>query len=339
MSYTLAQLNTCRESYITCRESARKAFMWSGSSYTFPVCGAVLAVKRPSITHGELKACRSRIKERTGVFSNFRGVVMEPMACILAASDAPDSLLTRTLAAYEALKRHFKLADEYVALSAMTMAQMSSMQEFTAAAAKTRAIYDLMKANHPIVTSREDVPFAAMLALSAMTAEETSRQAEEIFRQLKGSFVAANAAQALSHVLALGEGDVQTKCSRVVDLYDALRLRGYRYYRDYNMSTLAAVSLLPIPVSELADSIANTADWLKGKKGYGIMGHCKKERLMHAAMLVSTSCGSEDGTADISVGSTVAAAVAMIAAQQAAICAAIVAANVAASNAASSDSN
>lgn len=326
-----------RNEYIDNRETVRKAFYWSGG-YTFPVCSIILAGSSRGFDAEQLKGYRRMVKESTGVFSNFRSTVMEPMACMLAVSDDPKVLMTRTLDAYAALKAHF-FSDEYIALTAMIIAQLAGTGDFAQLAMRTRNIYNRMKKKHPMVTSREDVPFAAMLAFSGMTDEQASSHAEECFSLLRGGFAMANAAQSLSHVLALGEGSASDKCAKLIDLYDELKLRGYRFGKSYEISTLAAVSLLPVSVSELAQEIVETADWLKGKKGYGILGAAKRERLMHATMIVSSAYSDKADSATAvgaSLGSSIAATIALVAAQQAAVCAAIIAANAAASSASAS---
>ena len=77
-------------------------------------------------------------------------------------------------------------------------------------------------------------------------------------------------------------------------------------------------------------------DFLSGQKGYGFFGLGRKQRLMHAGMLVTSDyIGRSDAMNTAAIGGTIS----LIAAQQAAMCAAIAAASAAAASSGSSGGN
>ena len=75
----------CAE-FVRDKEIAKEAFTWD-SNYLHPICAGILTDKKKSITAEELKQFKKCIKEKTGVFSDFRGYCMIPMACMLAVSE------------------------------------------------------------------------------------------------------------------------------------------------------------------------------------------------------------------------------------------------------------
>ena len=81
--------------------------------------------------------------------------------------------------------------------------------------------------------------------------------------------------------------------------------------------------------------MAETDQLLENIKGYGIFGVGKKQRLMHAAMLVTSDyLGKDHG---MTMNSAAAGSViSLVAAQQAALCAAVAATSIAVASSASS---
>lgn len=311
----------CTE-FIKDRDIAKSAFAWE-SGYMPPICAGILADKVKPLTAEELKRFRQIIKDKTGVFSNFRGTAISPMACMLAVSGDAEKLFANALTVYEELKKHF-WSSQFLPLASMIVAQMSKEAQYPYIVQKTKAIYDLMKKEHPFLTSSEDGPFAAMLAYAERSPEAITVEVEKCYQILHPKFFSSNAVQSLSHVLALGEGSAEMKCRKFTELFDTLKAKGYKYGSDYVLATLGALSIQPYDVIYMVDDVIAVADYLEKQKGYGFFGAMKKERLMHAAMLVCKSYIGKESS-QIMNSTVVSSAVAMVAAQQAAICAAVVA--------------
>ena len=318
--------NIC-ESFIENRDKIKEAFSWE-NSYIYPVCAAIFTDKGQKVDIRYMEECKGIFKENTGVFSNFRGIVKLPMISMMAVDTNPEEKLRRALRIYESLKEHF-FASSYLPVASMVIADMAEPQNFNDISAHTKAIYKLMKQEHPFLTSSEDSVFAALLALSELKDEEIVKETEACYQLLKGEFYSGNAVQSLSHVLALGEGTAEEKCRRVMDLYRGLKDRGYSYGKSYELATLGVLALLPVEMTSLINDIIDADDFLSNQKGYGFFGLGKRQRLMHAGMLVSSNyIGSQD---NLTMKSAVlSGTVSLIAAQQAAMCAAIAAASSAA---------
>ena len=145
---------------------------------------------------------------------------------------------------------------------------------------------------------------------------------------MRGEFYDSNACQSLSHVLALCEGSSGSKCRAVFDLYHGLREKKYKYGTGYELATLGVLALLPQGKAAVMADLIEIDTYLSMQKGYGFFGLTKKQRLMHAGMLLvsellESECGEQK---ELYMNTMTNSAVAMmIAAQQAAMCAAVAA--------------
>jgi hypothetical protein len=206
----------------------------------------------------------------------------------------------------------------------MIIAGMAEESELAQLVQKTKTIYEMMREKHPFLTSAEDGPFAALLAFSDFDAGTVTAETEKCYQLIKNKFFSGNAVQSLSHVLALGEGSAEMKCRRLTELFDLLKAKGYAYGTEHELSTLGAVSVLSGDIPVLAEDVIAVAEYLGTHKGYGFFGATKKQRLMHAAMIVCKAYSGAQGNQAAYTGA-INSTVAMIAAQQAAMCAAIAA--------------
>ena len=319
--------NRC-ENFVENRNRIQKNFAWE-SAYLYPVCAAIFMEKGRLVEEETLRHCRDVLKEETSLFSQFRSTVRLVMISQMAVDGAPESKLQRAMQVYDRLKQHF-FASQYLPVASMTIAEMVSPGQYDGLAARTRRIYDGMKKEHPFLTSGEDCIFAALQALSARPEEELVSETEACYRILKGRFFSSNAVQSLSHVLALLEGTADEKCGRVMELFDILKEKGYRYGTEYELATLGVLAGIPEELSTIAEELIAVDQFLSGQKGYGFFGLGKRQRLMHAGMIVAAD---HIGQSEPSLLQTTArgGTISLIVAQQAALCAAIAAANAASS--------
>ena len=147
---------------------------------------------------------------------------------------------------------------------------------------------------------------------------------EACYDALKHPFGTGQYTQALSHVLALGEGSAQEKRDKVLGVYQGLKAAGRKYGAGYELGTLGSLALLPAPVEELTADVLEVDEFLSHQKGYrGILGLPKNQRLMHSAMLVSGDYVDQRKTS-VMGAAAVSGTVAMIAAQEMALCAVMV---------------
>ena len=307
------------ESFVFNKDVAKSTFKWD-SQLIIPVCASVLTDAGVQGDKDTLLKCKKILEEATGVFSNFRGNVKAPMVTMLSVSNAPEDKMAKTVQVYDILKKHFKRT-EYLAYVAAVLADMVPVEKAEKYAVRGSNIYELMKQQHPFLTSGEDSVFAVLMAFSDKLDSELVNDMEAAYKLLKEYFRDSNSVQSVSQVFALSEGDTAEKCKRLVELYEALKAADKKYGKYYELAVLASLSLLPVEIDELVKDIAEVDDYLANQKGYGILGIDKKTRLMHAAMIV-TSDYSKDSNSKVAA---ITGTLAMVAAQQAAMCAVIAA--------------
>lgn len=326
-------LLTLCNNFIYNRDAIKSFFHWE-NEYIYPVCAAVYVDKRRMVDVNYMSYCQNLLKANTGIFSSFRGNAKLALTAMLAVEGDPQVKMRQAFQVYELLKGHF-FGSEYLTLAAMIIVNMTEPMQYQNIVARTRHIYDLMKAEHPFLTGGEDSVMAALLAMSSLTDEQVVQEMSACYQILKGSFFSGNAVQSLSHVLVLGEGSPQEKCGRTMELFRELKKRGCKYGTSYELATLGVLALLPVDLYQLVQDMLEVDAFLSGQRGYGFFGIGRAQRLMHAAMLVSSDY--IDQGADLAMGpAAITGTISLIAAQQAALCAAITASSVAAASSAGS---
>ena len=315
--------------FVENRDAIRAAFRWE-NTYMPPICAAITASRGRRADVNSMRDCLDLLKQKTGLFSNFRGIAKMTFVTVLSLSPQPEEQLERMLTVYDSLKELF-FGSVYLTLAAQVIAEMAEPPQYGQIAQRTRMIYNRMKSAHPFLTSGEDSAFAALLALSGLDDIYIEQEMERCYRLLKPSFFSGNAVQSLSQVLALGEGSAQQKCEKAMQIYDTLKNRGYKYGTSYELATLGVLALLDAESGILSEDMMQADDFLRGQKGFGAFGIGSRQRLMYAGMLAVGEYVPETRTIQTAALSGI---VSLVIAQQAAICAAV--ASMTAASAASS---
>ncbi len=319
------------ELFIENYNTIRSGFVWE-NSYLYPICANVFTEKNKRVDAAWLKECVSVLKQKTGLFSNFRGISRLVIASFLAVSEQPERKMEQTLQVYQLLKEHF-WASDYLPVAALIVENLAQPAEYKHVAMRTREIYNQMKNEHPFLTSSEDSTLAAVLALSEKSNEQLIHDMEQCYQLLKPNFFTGNSVQSLSHVLALGEGLPDAKCRKLMELFELFKREGCKYGTSYELPTLGVLALLEVDAKTLVSEITEVDAYLKTQKGFGMFGIGAKQRLMYAGMLVADNyINAEQSTLTTAAINSV---VAIVIAQQVAICAAIAASSAAAASASS----
>lgn len=328
-------LNTLCENFISNRDTIKSTFSWE-STYLYPVCAAIFTDKRQVANTATMINCRDILKNKVGLFSNFRGIGKLAMISMMAVDKEPDEKLKKALEVYSLMKEYF-FGSQYLPLASMILTNLVQPEEYSNIAQRTRIIYNLMKSEHPFLTSSEDSVFAMLLATSELTNEQIVEETECCFRLLKSNFFSSNAVQSLSHVLALSEGSPEFKCQKTLELFNDLKVNGRKYGTTYELATLGVLATIEAGSNTIINDIIEVDNFLSTQKGYGFFGVDKKQRLMHAGMLVTSDYINEKNSLVIN-SSAMGATMSLIAAQQAAMVAAVAASSAAAASSASSGS-
>lgn len=310
------------ENFIHNRDVIKSVFGWD-NQYIISVCASEFCSKNKLADADKLKECKKIVAKRTGIFSSFSGNVRVPMVSVLSCNDYPEQKMDKALEIYNVLKENF-YGTEYLALLAVILTDMIPADMTEKYAVRGKNIYDLMRKEHPFITSYEDGVFAVLMAFSDKEENELIEDMENSYQLMRKVFSDRNALQSLTHVLALANGTPIEKCDRMLSIYHGLEKRGRKYGRSYELAVLGALSMLSTDTNGIIEDIIEVDKFLAEQKGYGIFGFEQKTRLMHAAMLVANEYSQKNNTGV----ATLAGTLAMIAAQEAALCAVIIASTV-----------
>lgn len=312
------------ESFIENRDIIKSVFK-TESSYMYPICSSIITDKGKRADPERLRQCRDLLKEQTGIFSNFRGLTKMSLICMMSLDPNPEQKLRNAQQVYEHLKTCFS-GSQYLCVAAMVISDLVEPGYYKPMAEHTRKIYNLLKSKHPFLTGSEDSVFSALLAVSKKTDARIVEETEECYRLLKPHFSSHNAVQSLSHVLALCEGTPNRKCSATVDTYQKLRDMGYRYGTGFELPSLGVLAMVSQDSDQVLQELLEVDNFLMVQRGYGVFGLDKRQRLMHAAMIVVGDYLEHCATVQVALTHST---MALAAAQQAALCAAIAATNAA----------
>jgi hypothetical protein len=318
------------ELFIENKERIKSVFGWD-SGLIHLACSLIYTAKDKRTDESTLQFCKELLKQRVGIFSNFRSTARSPIASMLAASGSPELTLDHGLEVYGLLKKDFWGSD-YLPMAAMIIAQMENQNEYERIAVRTRILYERMKAEHPFLTSGEDSALCALMALSDKPDDNLIHDAETCYGILKPYFFSGNAVQSLSHILALCDGQTEEKCERTIMLFNKLKEAGHKYGTEYELPTLGVLAMTDGDSDEIIREMIEIDAWLYTQSGFGFFSSIsKKQRLMYAGILAQKDFAQNGTMETVAINSTIS----MILAQEAAMCAAV-AASAAAANAANS---
>lgn len=312
------QTQLCLQRFIENRDRIKSVFSWD-SGLIHLSCAGIYTAKDKTVDIRMLQNCKDLLKQKVSVFSNFRSTARTPITAMMAVSENPEQTLDNGLIVYELLKKDF-WGSEYLPLAAMIIAQMAQLDEYERIASRTRSIYNSMKAVHPFLTSSEDSALCALLSLSEQPDDVLLRDSEECYRILKPHFFSANAVQSLSHVLALCDGYAESKCERTMELFNKLKLSGYKYGTDYELPTLGILATSGGNLDSIVADIVEINTWLASQKGFGFFSSIStKQRLMYAGILAQKEYYQNDTMQNAAINGTIS----LIIAQEVAMCVAI----------------
>lgn len=321
-----ARINQITQDFIENRDTIKKAIKME-SSYIYPVAANIFCAAGVKADADKLADCKKMIKKNAGFASYLKGSILTIFAAKLCVSDDPEAQFDKVMDMYGILKAHFKRS-EYLALLATLLAEKTTPEEADRIAARGRALYDLMKKEHPILTSSEDNVMAGFMAFSEKSDNQLIDDAEKCYDLLRKKFSDKNTVQTVSHILAMTDGASEDKVNRLFKMFDMFIASGRKFGKHYELSTLAAISIIEADEKEIVDTAVEIDRLLDGQKGYGALSLDKKTRLMHAAMLTADLYEDSDNA----LAAVSAAALAIIAAQQAAMYAALTASAAAANS-------
>ena len=255
-------------------------------------CAGIYLTAGKAPDMARIEECKKLLKSKAGVFSSFRGTDELLVRCKMALAPDPALYFENLEREYKRIKSFF--SGEQTVMAAMILAEQGGSGEDRAE--KTKQIYKEMKAAHPWLTSENDLPFAALMAVSGRDASAVYAEAEEIYSLLKGNLRAdRDTLQMLSHILAVRSGRAEEKCEKLCALAAGLRAAGHSPGTGSRLAILGLLADSGLPADELVNRIAETDDFLKQHKPFrGLFGVGRDCRRMFAVQMVQASLSGED---------------------------------------------
>lgn len=282
-------------------------------SLTNAVVAASFAEEDRTVDVELIKEAKKVLKEKTGVFSDFRSYNEITVSARMALSGNPEKYINELIEVYNKLQKGKVFGSSYRVLAAMSICDQGKYSEADSLIEKTNEILKGMKKVHPFITSDEDTCFAVLLAMTDKSVEEILTELEKSYQIMKKNFAFHdNAVYSLTQVLTAYEGGAEEKCDKALKLFNAFKAAGAKYGKGYEFASLGSLIDIDADEEELVSEIIDVADYLKGKKGFGMLDMGKETRLMFGTMLVSGAYLSGDYAANSSaIGSDIGRIVAL----------------------------
>jgi hypothetical protein len=260
-------------------------FIWQSSTMKH-MAALLYTFKDKPIDNEAIRRCLDLIKENTGLLSTFRGNSALNIAAMLSLTDNSEEVFAEALKAYDLLKTAGFWPSDYLVVAAYQLATNASPDRYQAVADRARAFYDIMKSQHPFITSSDDYIYAVMLGLSDIDTVKGTLRMEKHFRALKSAFFSGNGVQGLAEVLVFSEqSDAVLK--RILELRQSFRYSGLRMENQYTLPSLGVLALLPGSADSIVKAVAETFEYLREQKGFSAFTFSKQELELYASALTA----------------------------------------------------
>ncbi len=234
-----------------------------------------------------IRACKEILKRKTGIFSNFRGFLQFAIQVKMAISPDPETYMDEVLAIYKKLTEGRILPGEIVAMTAMTIYDLSGGRDADSEIAAVREAYAKIRQKHKFLTNENDLSYIAMMVLSGEDTDRKLEEAEMLYGSLKERFrMPSDTAQSAAMVLSLSRMPAEQKVDHFISFYRALKEVKHATSKGKSMSVYAAFTDLDAPRELLVNEVGEVDDWLKHQKGYGIFSSSDVRRVMAAALVL-----------------------------------------------------
>ena len=269
------KLNQMYENYM----SVSKAFRWEQNLYHHFVALMVTQADK-NVDTERIKQAQLIIKDNTGIFSEFRSHSFMLGGLISLESDTVESVFNQINRCEQYLKSAGFRGGQYLPLTAFTLYKCSEKNEPNELAQKAFKLYLDMKANHPWITNNDDYAMAILLANADLRVEKS----EFIYNRLNELGLSkGNELQALSHILAFSDRQLDEVVARCMHLKDTLKKNGMAIYSS-KYSILGVVTLIALEDESIENQWLSAIKHLQTMKTYKWLG--KDVNMILASSLV-----------------------------------------------------
>ena len=263
----------------------------------YPVCANAFCAADKEFELDKFTDSLSLIKGSQQMLSSFRSTLRPLIASLMSVSEDPQAEMDRFLECYELLKKYFKNS-EHLALLSPLLVRIASAEEAESYINRGRQLYDRMKKEHRILTTKEDIAFAVMLAFSEKSDDELIEDMEQSYRILK-KCADNNSIQTVSHVLAMASGTPEEKCAKFSELYNSMHKKGRKYGKHYELAMLAALTIADFSSADIINDIIDVEAFLDKHKAFSDLSEFgKSEPVCHTFMLLTTAYAGDERIGD-----------------------------------------
>ena len=235
----------------------------------------------------KMKACEDIIERNSSDFLAIRGNVKMPILCKMSLSADPEGYFNTLCRLYNELNTVPIIGNEYKIIAAMLLADAGIGEDNEGLLPRTNSIYQHVRREHKWLTSDEDIPYAAILAVCDEDPLTFLDEGEKAFLELKNKFLDLNALQNLCNFLGVCvRDDIAEKCRQLINVFDLLKKQRHRYGNSFMLSSLGLTILSGDSADDVAGDIIDADDYLRHKKGFSDIALGFYERRMYAAQVV-----------------------------------------------------
>lgn len=231
--------------------------------------------------------CQTILRDRTGLFSNFRGALQAVVLLKMTQAEDPAAYINDAIYAYTRLTRNMTFPGLLSVLAAITISEQHGDRDVDEVINRILEIYATVKEMHPYLTDESDMAYIALMLLSGKADIRIEEDKETIYVALKEKFhLPAEAAQSSALVLITGNKPVDERVDEFMRLYDALNETGHATAKNRCISIYGAFTDVQVPQEKIVEAVAWADQFLKDKKGYGVFSVSTDLRKVLAATLV-----------------------------------------------------
>ncbi|MBO4396319.1 MAG: DUF4003 family protein [Eubacterium sp.] len=258
------------------------------------------------VNEGKIDECKQIIKSEFGTFSEFRNHLQTPLIVKMSMESDPKAYLKGVSDTYERLNRDFKSGDEMRLLGAMILYDNTTEENREQAIDRTLEIYSKMKSEHPILTSRNDIPIAAIMAMQERDIDVMLKDAETCYENLKSrKKISKSDIITVSYILSMTDVPSEKKCDNLHELYTAFKDNKLTLNHTY-MTILAILTNCGISTTEAVEQTAAFDEELKKVKLFhGVVSVDSMTRRMFSAAAVALNNADNGAMTESALSSTV----------------------------------
>lgn len=278
-----------------------------------------------------IRAAEVAVKQKTGLFSSFRGATDMAIYALLALTADPESYLDRILSAHLQLRQAGYRSSDYLAVASCLIARNARQENLAEQCVRAGNWLKAMKQQHRFLVGQDDYVYAVMLASAGLNPQNDLDRIEQNYRDLRYDFRPRGSVYQLSQVLALSSRP-DLYADRVRSLRNAFRAERVKLDKTNTLVSLGVLSFMEEPETVIVDRMQKICGYLRSLKGMGSFSVGRDELLLTSVTLVA--CSSLKGKHEsLATGVASSAVTGIIIAQQAAVIAATAGASAAASSA------